>query len=94
MFPIQKGIIGCETIAGTEYCGAGTIDNPDSCDASDIDHAVALVGYGVDAGTPYWTIKNSWTAGWGEDGYYRLEKGVNKCGVANMVAHSEYGSGS
>ena len=31
-----------------------------------------------------------WGDAWGEDGYYRLEKGVDKCGVSNMVVHSVF----
>jgi len=38
----------------------------------DIDHAVQLVGYGTDAGTPYWLVRNSWGPNWGEAGYIRL----------------------
>jgi len=34
----------------------------------DIDHAVQLVGYGTDAGTDYFIVRNSWTNHWGEKG--------------------------
>ncbi len=38
----------------------------------DIDHAVVLVGYGVDNGQKYWTVRNSWSPAWGEKGYIRF----------------------
>ena len=43
--------------------------------------AVAVVGYGTEGGTNYWTMKNSWGAEWGERGFFRLERGVSMCGV-------------
>jgi len=40
----------------------------------DLDNAVQLVGYGTDSGSDYWTVRNSWGEGWGEEGYIRIEK--------------------
>jgi len=33
-------------------------------------HAVKIVGWGSDAGTPYWIVANSWNTKWGLDGYF------------------------
>jgi cathepsin L len=50
-----------------------------------IDHAVTAIGYGVDAGKPYWTIQNSWGGDWGESGTIRLERHPEGgyCGMNN-----------
>jgi len=42
-------------------------------------HAVKLVGYGAD----YWIVANSWGTSWGEDGYFRIAKGSDMCGIEN-----------
>jgi len=82
------GITGCETIAGSEFCEAGSIDDHTPCDPESLDHGVLAVGYGVQEGTEYWVIKNSWAETWGEEGYYRTLRGTDHCGVANMVQHT------
>jgi len=50
-----------------------------------IDHAVLVVGYGVDATAgAYWILKNSWTTGWGESGYMRMARNAgNMCAIAS-----------
>ncbi|RCN51345.1 papain family cysteine protease [Ancylostoma caninum] len=48
-------------------------------------HALTIVGYGTEAGRPYWLVKNSWGSRWGQGGYFKLARGVNACGAANNV---------
>ncbi|CAB3397527.1 unnamed protein product [Caenorhabditis bovis] len=48
-------------------------------------HAVKIVGWGVDAGVPYWLIANSWNINWGENGYFRMLRGTNECGIEHGV---------
>lgn len=69
------------------YYKSGIAD-PSDCDPIALDHAVLLVGYGVEDGVKYWIIKNSWASYWGESGYFRIIRGTNSCGVANDVVHS------
>lgn len=45
-------------------------------------HAVLVVGYGTDeaSGQDYWLVKNSWSTRFGEQGYFKIKRGVGHCG--------------
>ncbi|XP_075991788.1 uncharacterized protein LOC142987119 [Anticarsia gemmatalis] len=47
-------------------------------------HAAVIVGYGIDnKGVPYWLVKNSWGANWGDHGYFKFQRGEGaySCGM-------------
>ena len=39
-------------------------------------HSVLAIGWGTLNGVDYWLIKNSWGAGWGENGYTKVKRGT------------------
>ena len=63
------------------------------CGGSSLDHGVLIVGYTTSGtATPYWVIKNSWNAGWGEAGYIWVAQGSDQCllthyPVSSIVGH-------
>ncbi|XP_015783352.1 cathepsin L1 [Tetranychus urticae] len=61
--------------------------NECSSDPKDLSHAVAVVGYGSENGIPFWIVRNSWGQDFGESGYFRLYRGSNMCGIANLASY-------
>jgi len=51
--------------------------------SNQLDHCVQLVGYDMTQSTPFWIVRNSWGADWGENGYIRLQYGQDTCGCAD-----------
>ncbi|KAM0869623.1 hypothetical protein ACQ4PT_040551 [Festuca glaucescens] len=49
-------------------------------------HAVKLIGWGTsDVGEDYWLLANQWNRGWGDDGYFKIIRGTNECGIEEDV---------
>jgi len=66
------------------YYGSGIFDDPEcSRRANDVDHAIAIVGYGKENGIDYWLIKNSWGKEWGQNGYGKFKRGTNACSIGH-----------
>lgn len=63
--------------------GSGVYSDYD-CSKRNINHAVTIVGYGQERGLPYWLVKNSWGNDFGEEGYIKILRGVNMCGISSI----------
>lgn len=64
---------------------SGGVYSDEKC-GTNLDHAVAIVGYNNEAGQEYYILRNSWGSdGWGEKGYMRIsmnsEKNEGICGL-------------
>jgi len=70
------------------YYSNGVLD-VESClknGKENLDHAVNLVGWGVDElpdGTKaeHWILRNSWSSLWGDSGYFKVRMGERDCGI-------------
>lgn len=79
-------------ITGGQFYTGGVFTGPCS---TTVNHAVLLVGAGVDTATqtPYWNVMNTWGSTWGENGFMRIARFTidgnpqySSCGL-NMYAH-------
>ena len=68
----------------------GGIYREEECSNKTHNHAVLVVGYGVDenSGSAYWLVKNSWAETWGEKGYMRLARNENN--MCCIACHASY----
>lgn len=48
-------------------------------------HAVRILGWGVEDGTPYWLVGNSWNTDWGDNGFFKILRGRDHCGIESEI---------
>jgi len=48
-------------------------------------HSVKIVGYGIADGVKYWTVANSWNSEFGENGFFRILRGEDECGIESQA---------
>ncbi|CAI5720013.1 unnamed protein product [Peronospora effusa] len=81
-----RGPIACSVAVTDEFLkySGGIFD--DKTNATDVDHAISIVGWGEENNVPFWVLRNSWGSFWGEDGWMRLVRGVNNVGIEGECA--------
>merc|ERR1719223_747461 len=65
--------------------GANKMDGMAPLEWEQVDHGVLLVGWGEEDGQAYWRIQNSWGPDWGEDGFFRIARGVDEAAIESMA---------
>ena len=48
-------------------------------------HAVRIMGWGEENGTPYWLVANSWNYDWGNNGTFKILRGEDHCGIESEI---------
>jgi len=52
-------------------------------------HAVKMIGWGVEGGVKYWLVANSWNTDWGDNGYFKIIRGIDECGIESELVAGE-----
>ena len=63
----------------------GGIYEPHSINFQGSYRTVALIGWGSENGKDYWIVKDAKGKDWGENGFFRIIRGVNAVGIENFL---------
>jgi hypothetical protein len=60
-----------------------------SSEISQLNHSALLVGLEINSSTgqEYYILLNSWGTAWGENGYFRLKRTLNSCGISLCASY-------
>ncbi|CAM9626680.1 unnamed protein product [Chrysoparadoxa australica] len=83
----QNGPISCGFISDENfdfgYGGGIWRESSSSTDPEEVNHIVEIVGWGEHNGVKFWQARNSWGSYWGEEGFFKIERGVNLSLIEN-----------
>ena len=82
----QRGPIACGIAVpeALENYTSGIFE--DKTGDMDIVHDISVVGFGVENGQKYWTVRNSWGTHFGESGFFRVVRGTNNIAIETDCA--------
>ena len=60
----------------------------DATDSRKIQHYVLVYGWGIENGTKYWRVQNSWGYQWGEAGTFRIVRGSNNLSIETECSYA------
>ena len=87
--------VGIQADSNTfQHYVSGVYDDP-NCYTGDLDHGVTVVGFNDTAPIPYYLVKNSWGAIWGDNGYIMMKRdpngsGPGMCGITMGSSYPTY----
>jgi len=85
---INGPISQCVNVQSTFFYYRSGLYNP-KCTTS-CNHAIVLMGWGVDPKGDYWLARNSWGSSWGIGGYFKVkDMGTSNC-YSCLLAHDGY----
>ena len=66
----------------------GVYRGSQSCQVGGINHAMLVIGFGTDdQGVDFWLVQNSWGSQWGINGFVKILRGQNTCGIASCASY-------
>lgn len=83
----QRGPIVCvvniDQVEGFDFKN-GAIFRDSGKEPGDLNHVISIVGYGEENGILFWKVRNSWGEYWGDEGFFKIERGKNTIGIEQV----------
>jgi cathepsin B len=76
--PVSSGMVVYEDFMNWEGNGIYEYDKKSEYVGG---HAIVIMGWGEEKGKKYWLVRNSWGEDWGDNGYFKILRGVNHCEI-------------